>query len=191
MENPSRKMNLLPVGAVTPDGWLKDQMSLVNALQKRLGSDPTLTGGGKWTGGETLPRYVRGLCLLAGALGDKHLAEKADSFMSAIFDSAEPGGDIGGAECDLASKIEAVKAVLSFYELTGEERALSFLRKFFKNQFNTLSVTPLWYHARARLPEELPAIAAVCRGQDPVWLKELAAKLVELSCNWQHIADRL
>lgn len=190
MENPSRKMNLLPVGAVTPDGWLKDQMSLVNALQKRLGSDPTLTGGGKWTGGETLPRYVRGLCLLAGALGDKHLSEKADSFMSAIFDSAEPGGDIGGAECDLASKIEAVKAVLSFYELTGEERALSFLRKFFKNQFNTLSVTPLWYHARARLPEELPAIAAVCRGQDPVWLKELAAKLVELSCNWQHIADR-
>ena len=190
MENPSRKMNLLPVGAVTPDGWLKDQMSLVNALQKRLGSDPTLTGGGKWTGGETLPRYVRGLCLLAGALSDKHLSEKADSFMSAIFDSAEPGGDIGGAECDLASKIEAVKAVLSFYELTGEERALSFLRKFFKNQFNTLSVTPLWYHARARLPEELPAIAAVCRGQDPVWLKELAAKLVELSCNWQHIADR-
>ena len=144
MENPSRKMNLLPVGAVTPDGWLKDQMSLVNALQKRLGSDPTLTGGGKWTGGETLPRYVRGLCLLAGALGDKHLSEKADSFMSAILDSAEPGGDIGGAECDLASKIEAVKAVLSFYELTGEERALSFLRKFFKNQFNTLSVTPLW-----------------------------------------------
>lgn len=191
METSAGKLKILPPGSITPEGWLKDQMLLVNDLQKRLGADPSMSGHGEWTNGEILPRYVRGLCLLAGALGDKQLRDKAESFMSAVFDSAEPGGDFGGRSGGgLAAKIEGVKAALTFYELTGEERALTFLRKFFKNQFNTLSVTPMWYDARARLPEELPAIAAVCRGEQPVWLKELAAKLVGLSCDWQRIADR-
>lgn len=188
MDRIPERMKILPLGSVSPEGWLKDQMSLVNDLQKRLGADSTLTGGGKWTGGEAFPRYVRGLCLLAGALRDAQLTEKAKSFMTAIFDSAEPGGDFGGQGCTLPAKIEAVKAVLTYHELTGDEKALSFLRKFFKNQFNTLSVTPMFYDGRARLPEELPAIAAVCG--DTLWLKELAVKLAGLSCNWQRIADR-
>lgn len=86
---------------------------------------------GRWTNGETLPRYVRGLILLSASLGDERLREKADSFLSAIFDSAETGGDFGAASGGgLAAKIEAVKAVLSYYELTGEERALSFCADF-------------------------------------------------------------
>ena len=186
----SDRMNILPPGNITPEGWLRDQMTLVNGLQKRLGSDPALLGDGKWTDGETFPRYVRGLCLLAGALGESGLAEKAESFMTAIFASAEAGGDIGGAGCSLSAKIEAVKALLAYHELTGDEKSLSVLRKFFKNQFNTLSVTPMFYDARARLPEELPAIAAVCGKEDPLWLKELAAKLATMSCNWQRIADK-
>ena len=186
----SDRMNILPPGNITPEGWLRDQMTLVNGLQKRLGSDPALLGEGKWTDGEAFPRYVRGLCLLAGALGESGLAEKAESFMTAIFASAQAGGDIGGAGCSLSAKIEAVKALLAYHELTGDEKSLSVLRKFFKNQFNTLSVTPMFYDARARLPEELPAIAAVCGKEDPLWLKELAAKLATMSCNWQRIADK-
>lgn len=80
--------------------------------------------------------------------------------------------------------------MLSYYELTGEERALSFLRRFFKNQFNTLDVTPLWADARARLPEEVPAIAAVYRESEAGWLKDLAVKLCSLSCNWVGIANK-
>ena len=87
----SDRMNILPPGNITPEGWLRDQMALVNGLQKRLGSDPALLGEGKWTDGEAFPRYVRGLCLLAGALGESGLAEKAKSFMTAIFASAEAG----------------------------------------------------------------------------------------------------
>ena len=160
MQRSPDSFELLPVGSVTPEGWLKDQMGLVNDLQKRLGADPAVSRDGKWTNGEILPRYVRGLCLLAGTLNDPQLRAKAESFVSAIFDSADRGGDIGAqAGGGLAAKIEAVKAVLSFYELTGDERAATFLRKFFKNQFNTLSVTPMWYNGRARLSEEIPAIS--------------------------------
>ena len=191
MQRSPDSFELLPVGSVTPEGWLKDQMGLVNDLQKRLGADPAVSRDGKWTNGEILPRYVRGLCLLAGTLNDPQLRAKAESFVSAIFDSADRGGDIGAqAGGGLAAKIEAVKAVLSFYELTGDERAATFLRKFFKNQFNTLSVTPMWYNGRARLSEEIPAIAAVGGEDAPVWLKELAAKLATRSCDWQRLADR-
>lgn len=190
MDRSRDQMNILPPGSITPEGWLRSQMTLVNDLQKRLGADPALSGEGKWTGGEAFPRYVRGLCLLAGALRDPQLTEKARSFMTAIFDSAEGGGDIGGADCGLAAKIEAVKTLLAFHELTGEEKPLTVLRKFFKNQFNTLSVTPMFHNARARLPEEIPAIAAVCGEEDPLWLKDLAAKLAGMSCNWQRVADK-
>ena len=188
---PRSALKPLPLGSVTPEGWLKRQMLLADDLQKRLGASPAMLQNGRWTNGETLPRYVRGLILLSASLGDERLREKADSFLSAIFDSAETGGDFGAASGGgLAAKIEAVKAVLSYYELTGEERALSFLRRFFKNQFNTLDVTPLWADARARLPEEVPAIAAVYRESEAGWLKDLAVKLCSLSCNWVGIANK-
>lgn len=190
MESSHDRLKMLPVNGVTPEGWLKDQMTLVNELQKKLGSSSALLSDGKWTGGELLPRYLRGLCLLAASLSDKQLLEKAESFMSAILDSAGPGGDLGGEHVGLAAKLEAVKAVLTYHELTSDEKALSALRKFFKNQYNTLSVTPMWYDGRARLPEELPAVIAVGGEETPIWLKELAVKLTRLSCDWQRIADR-
>lgn len=188
---PCSALKPLPLGSVTPEGWLKCQMQLVDELQKRLGASPAMLQNGSWTNGEILPRYVRGLILLSASLGDVRLREKAESFLSAIFDSAETGGDFGAsAGGGLAAKIEAVKAVHSYYELTGEERALSFLRRFFKNQFNTLDVTPLWADARARLPEEIPAIAAVYRESEAGWLKDLAVKLCALSCDWVGIANK-
>lgn len=184
-------LRVLPIGNVTPEGWLKKQILLTDDLQKRLGSHPAMLQNGKWTNGETLPRYVRGLIFLAAALHDQLLRDKVDSFMSALFDSAEAGGDFGNMSGGgLAAKIEAVKTVLLYYEFTGEKRALTFLRKFFKNQFNTLGVTPFWSDARARLPEEIPAIAAVYRENKPGWLKDLATKLCALSCGWANIAGR-
>lgn len=184
-------LRILPLGNVNPEGWLKRQIILTDDLQKKLGAHPSMLANGNWRNGETLPRYVRGLILLAATLNDKQLRDKVESFMSAIFDSAEAGGDFGNLSGGgLAAKIEAVKTVLLYYEFSGEKRALSFLRKFFKNQFNTMGVTPYWASARARLPEEIPAITAVYREQKPAWLKDLATKLCAISCEWAGIANR-
>ena len=187
----NKSLRLLPPGSITPDGWLKKQFLLVNALQKRIGAERELFDAGKWRGGETLPRYVRGLIMLADALDDALLKDKAAGFITSILDSAEPGGDFGvHSSGGSAAKIEALKAVLSYYESTGDDNALSFMRRFFKNQFNTLSVTPLWYRSRARLGEELPALSAVCAGEDPAWLGDLARKLTSLSCDWLRFANK-
>ena len=64
------KLHKLPVGSITPEGWLKDQLMLTNDLQKVLGARSDLLVHGAWVKGETLPRYIRGLILLAGVLGD-------------------------------------------------------------------------------------------------------------------------
>ena len=176
----------LPVGAIKPEGWLKDQLMLLNELQKKLGTSKSMIKDGGWAGDEALPRYARGLILLAGVLqNEKQLREKVDAFMNPIFLSANEGGDFGPKGGKFISpKIEGIKAVMSYYELTGDTQAFSFLKKFFKNQFNTFSITPCWSHSRARLLEEVPAIEFVYRQTDQEWLKDLAEQLREASTDW-------
>lgn len=191
----ARKENLtmtkLPIGSIRPEGWLLRETALVNGLQKRLGAASGLTENGIWIKGEALPRYIRGLVLLYGALGDNAILSKAQSHISSILAKAKDNGDFGpqGVPFFSAEKIEGLKAVYSYYELTGDEAILQDLRKFFKNQFNTFSVTPYFHHARARLLEEIPAIEAVFKETDSEWLHDLGEKLRETSNDWMKLAS--
>lgn len=190
----AKKQNLtltkLPMGSVRPDGWLLKELHLVNGLQKRLGAISGLTENGAWVQGEALPRYIRGLVLLYSVLGDKLLLDKAQSFLSTILTKVKEGGDFGPNDKVFGTaKIEGLKALFGYYELTGDENALQVLRKFFKNQFNTFSVTPYFYHARARLLEEIPAIEAVFKETDAEWLHDLGDKLRETSNDWFKLAS--
>ena len=181
----------LPVGSIVPEGWLGRQIEIVNALQKRMGADTALLSGEAWKSGEIFPRYVRGLILLAGALGEPQLRAKADGYMHAVFDAAGEGGDFLPADIDgTAPKTEAVKTLLAYYELTGDDKAIATMRKFFKYRFNTLSVTHPWYHARARLLDEVAAMDAVYRTGDFEWLKDLAEALRDKSPDWFRLAVR-
>lgn len=184
------KLKFLPVGAIRPEGWLKDELELINSLQKRLGALPYLENG-EWTEGEAYPRYTRGLVLLAGALNDETLKDKLSRLILPIFNSANEGGDFGpDNSTSQTPKIEAVKTLLSYYELTGDERVVNFLKKFFKNQFNTLSVTPYWHDSRARLLEEIPALETVFRLTDLDWLKDLAEQLRDMSADYFRLAAK-
>jgi hypothetical protein len=173
------------LGAVTPEGWLRDEMEQMSLLQKRLGSLGGLVRDGEWIRGEELPRYVRGLVLLSAALDDSALKEKLENFIQPILNSANAGGDLGPKKYrGTTPKTEAVKTLLSYYELTGDEKALNALRKFFKNQFNTLHLSSSWDSSRARLLEEIPAIEAVYRQTDLEWLTDLAEMLRDESNDW-------
>ena len=187
-ENPT--FTKLPIGSIRPEGWLLKELMLVNGLQKRLGAISGLTENGVWVQGEALPRYIRGLVLLYGVLGDKMLLDKAQGFLASLLNGAKEGGDFGPQDKIFGTeKIEGLKAVFSYYELTGDDNALQVLRKFFKNQFNTYSVTPYFHHARARLLEEIPAIEAVFKETDAEWLHDLGEKLRETSNDWFKLAS--
>ena len=111
--------------------------------------------------------------------------------MSLILASANEGGDFGPKNTSsLTPKIEAVKTLLTYYEATDNERVLPFLKKFFKSQFNTYSVSSSWYDSRARLLEEISAIEAVYRETDLEWLQDLGEKLRDSSNDWFKLANR-
>jgi len=186
-----KNLKKLPLGAIKPEGWLLDEIRHVSNLQRRLGALQGLVKNGEWTSGENLPRYVRGLTLLSAVLDDKALKEKAYGFVLLMLNSANGGGDFGPKGTrSLTPKIEAVKALVCYYECTGDERILPFLKKFFKNQFNTYSVSPTWFNSRARLLEEIPAIEAVYRETDLEWLQDLGEKLRDSSNDWFKLAAK-
>lgn len=183
-------MKKLPIGAIKPQGWLLDEMQHMNSLQKRLGFLSGLVKNGEWCGDENLPRFLRGITLLAYALDDKNLKDRVNGFVVPILSSANEGGDFGSKESrNLTPKIEAIKALLTYYEATGSERVLPFLKKYFKNQFNTFSVSANWFDSRARLLEEIEAIEAVYRATDLEWLQDLGEKLREESNDWMALAS--
>ena len=186
-----KNLRKLPLGAIKPEGWLLDQMGHVCSLQKKLGALTGLVKNGEWESGEYLPRYLRGIVLLAAALDDKNLKDKAQSLLTPILFSANAGGDFGPKQNrSLTPKIEAIKALLTYYEYTGDERILPFLKKYFKNQFNTYAVSPCWFNSRARLLEEIMAIEAVYRETDLEWLQDLGEKLRDTSTDWFKIAAK-
>lgn len=186
-----KNLKKLPLGAIRPKGWLRDEMLHMCDLQKRLGPLQGLVKNGEWTGGESLPRYARALTLLAAALDDKNLKDRMDGFFLPILNSANEGGAFGPMQYRTQTpQIEAVKALLSYYEYTGSERVLAFLKKYFKNQFNTYEVTSCWYHSRARLLEEIPALEAVYRETDLEWLQDLGEKLRDSSNDWFKLAGK-
>lgn len=185
-----KNLRKLPLGAIKPQGWLLEQMQSVCTLQKRIGSLSGLLKNGEWTGGESLPRYVRGLILLSCALDDSKLKDKVTGFMAPIFASANEGGDFGplGTRSQ-TPKIEAIKTLLTYYQATGNERVLPFLKKYFKNQFNTYTLSATWFDSRARLLEEIEAIEAVYRETDLEWLQDLGERLRDDSNDWFGLAS--
>ena len=186
-----KNLRKLPLGSIRPDGWLQNQMLAVCSLQKRLGALSGLVKNGEWVSGEYLPRYLRGLVLLASSLDDKNLKDKAQSLLTPILNSANEGGDFGPKQNrSLAPKIEAIKALLTYYEYSNDERILPFLKKYFKNQFNTYAVSPCWFNSRARLLEEIAAIEAVYRETDLEWLQDLGEKLRDTSNDWFKLAAK-
>jgi len=186
-----KNLKKLPIGAIRAQGWLKDELLGMCNLQKRLGALQGLVRNGEWVNGDALPRYARGLTLIAAALDDKSLKDRMTGFFQPIFNSAKEGGDFGPKLYRTQiPKIEAIKAILSYYEYTEDERALPFLKKYFKNQFNTYEVMPSWYHSRARLLEEIPAIEAVYRETDLEWLQDLGEKLRDSSNDWFKLSNK-
>ncbi len=192
-----KNLKKLPLGAVRPTGWLLDQMKLMNSLQKRLGALQGLVRGGEWEGGENFPRYIRGVVLLAAAMDDKALRDKAASCVQTLLNSGKEGGDFGPVgNRALSPKIEAIKALLSYrelleyYDMPGGERVMSFLKRFFKHQFNNFGVNPCWYNSRARLLDEIVAMEAVYRDSDKEWLHDLGEKLRDECTEWFKLSEK-
>jgi len=134
----------LPLGAVKPAGWLKDQLTVqANGLTGHLDEFwPDLVNS-RWKGGKTGegwergPYYLDGLVPLAYLLDDARLKAKAQVYIDWILSSGKTNGWFGASK-DRWPLAVAMKVLTQYQEATNDPRVIPLL----KNYFAYLKVTP-------------------------------------------------
>jgi uncharacterized protein len=129
----------LPLGAVKPAGWLKSQLEVQAAGLTGNLEDywPDLLNS-SWHGGngeawERGPYYLDGLIPLAYLLEDKNLIDKTKKWIETIIASSNDTGWYGPSQNkDRWPLSVANKALMQYYEATGDRRALDVLTKYFR-----------------------------------------------------------
>ena len=188
----------LPIGAIKPEGWLKDQ------LQRQAGGMtghldelyPEVVGDNNaWIGGdgdtwERGPYWIDGLLPLAYLLDDQQLIQKANRWVEAMLTSSTEEGYFGngtdhpyieglqrGKSHDWWPKMVALKILQQHYEATGDARVLDVLGKYFRYQLNHLPQQPLghWsFWAEWRAADNLGVLYWLYNQRPEPWLLELA-----------------
>jgi hypothetical protein len=129
----------LPLGAVKPAGWLKNQLEIQAAGLTGNIDDfwPDLVNS-SWRGGsgeawERGPYYLDGLVPLAYLLDDNRLKEKAKSWIEKIIAGSSDSGWYGPAKNkDRWPLAVSNKVLMQYYEATGDKRALDILVRYFR-----------------------------------------------------------
>lgn len=190
-------MEVLPLGAVRPEGWLRLQLEKqrdgltghAEELYRDIGQSDWLTGekrGGEfdWERG---PYYARGLVALALVLDDPALKTKARRWVDAALASQRPDGDFGPKPANCWANMLALHYLRDYQEATGDERIIPFLLRYAEYHLRNLD--------RKTLRQDSPW--AMCRAGDEIeillWLYAktknstpltLAAKLLEQAADW-------
>jgi len=138
----------LPPGAVKPEGWLREQLRLqaqgltghAEELYDDIGKSDWLTRGNRhgefeWERG---PYYARGLLVLAWQLGDEALMQRAKAWVESILASQLPNGDFGPRRENWWANMIALYIVRDWYLVSGDERAVDFVRKYAEFQRDAL-----------------------------------------------------
>jgi uncharacterized protein len=140
----------LPLGTVMPAGWLKRQLELeASGLTGNLDDFWPDLSKSAWHGGdgdswERGPYYLDGLVPLAYLTNDDKLKSKVKKWIEPIIASSTDSGWYGPARnTDRWPRSVSNKALMQYYEATGDKRALEVLVKYFRYIHDT---KPDWPH---------------------------------------------
>jgi len=159
----------LPLGAISPEGWLKDQLvRQKNGMTGHLDEVYEAVMGKRngWLGGdgdvwERGPYWIDGLLPLAYILKDQELIDKVKPWVEWTLHSQQPDGYFGpstdrgpepGLQRDNAKdwwpKMVVLKFLQQYYSATGDERVPKLMLNYFRYQLKELPKTPLnhWTH---------------------------------------------
>ncbi len=181
----------LPVGAVRPKGWLRDQLTVqANGLTGHLDefwADVGLECG--WLGGpgdqwERAPYYLDGLLPLAYILDDGQLIAKAQKYISWALNSQRPTGQFGPRNNDWWPRMVMLKVFMSYYEATRDQRALDLLTAYFHYMEQMLDVRRLDNWGAARAADNLLAIYWLYNLTGEEFLIPLAKRIQAQTYDW-------
>ncbi len=140
----------LPLGAVKPAGWLKNELvAEASGLTGNIDDFWPDLSESAWHGGngdswERGPYYLDGLVPLAYLLDDERLKEKVKKWIEPILASSRDSGWYGPVKNkDRWPLAVANKVLMQYYEATGDKRAFDVLIKYFRYLHDT---PPDWPH---------------------------------------------
>lgn len=128
----------LPLGSIRPAGWLSDQFHVqVNGLTSHIGNLWDVLKVSAWKGDagrnvtpecctpRFVPRWLEGLTVLSGVLGDDHLRAMTVPYMEFILNAQHPES-ITPSSCAWS---HLGRFLPDYYELTGDKRTITLVRK--------------------------------------------------------------
>lgn len=194
----------LPIGAITPKGWLRQQLIL--EAKGMVGHLPELSKwckaeGNAWlspegeghSGWEELPYWLKGFGDLGYVLKDESIIKEADKWIEAILVSQRADGWFGprlnltkqGGKPDMWPNMIALNCLQSYYEYTGDKRVLTLMANYFRWQLSVPSEDFLprsWPKRRAG--DNLESVYWLYNRMPEKWLLDVARKIHQHTDNW-------
>ncbi|MGB9623676.1 MAG: beta-L-arabinofuranosidase domain-containing protein [Phycisphaerae bacterium] len=194
----------LPIGAIMPKGWLREQLLLeadgmsghlseISKWCKPEGSAWMNPRGEGRFGWEELPYWLKGFGDLGYVLRDDRIIREARSWIDAILASQEPSGYFGPRvgktaikdKPDLWPNMLILNALQSFYEVTGDPRVIPFMLRYFRYEFD-LPRADLFPESwqKIRAGDNLESVYWVYNRTGEAWLLDLARVIHERTTRW-------
>jgi DUF1680 family protein len=194
----------LPLGAVKPRGWLRDQLRVqADGLTGHLEEFwPDLGPRNMWLGGdmegwERAPYYLDGLVPLAYLLEDARLQAMAQRWLEAILGSQDESGWIGPVQApqrkpyDIWPVTIVLKVLTQYHEASGEcagappGRALAAVARFAAWLREHLEERPLFDWGQYRWADLSLSLYWLYRRTREPWLLEVAAQVQAQGYDWR------
>jgi hypothetical protein len=194
----SEQATELPLGAIQPRGWLRDQLRLqADGLTGHLEAIwPDVGPNSGWLGGsgeswERGPYYLDGLVPLAYTLGDDALIAKARPWIEWMLGSQDASGFFGPANNrDWWPRMVALKVLTQYADATGDERVVPFLTAYFRHQLAELPGNPLQAWGQARGFDNALSVWWLYRRTGEAWLLDLTDLLRQQTLDWETYLTR-
>ncbi|MEO6527738.1 MAG: beta-L-arabinofuranosidase domain-containing protein [Gemmatimonadaceae bacterium] len=196
----------LPVGAVTPRGWLRRQLELqCEGLTGHLGEiskwlskkdNAWLSKDGKGKHGwEELPYWLKGYGNIAYVLNDAAMIRETKFWLDAVIENQRPNGDFGPdvlkgqgrrtPSRDLWTNMPMLFCLQSYYEHANDPRVLRLMERYFAWQRTIPDdqfLKDYWEHSRGG--DNLYSVYWLYNRNGDPSLLELAEKIHRATANW-------
>ena len=192
----------LPIGSVTPRGWLRHQLELqAQGMHGRLTEISSFLKweGNGWvdpqgkSGWEEVPYWLKGYGDLGYVLKDEKIIREARRWIDAILASQQPDGWFGpnGLRTSLQGKADmwphmpVLNALQSYYEYCGDKRVVPFMLNYARWQ-NKLPADAFGagYWPRMRFGDNLESVYWLYNRTGEAWLLDLARKIHGNMADW-------
>jgi len=195
----------LPVGAVTPDGWLKEtllrqadglagHLGEISAwLQKEDNAWLAVDGQGSW-GWEEVPYWLKGYANMGYILKDSSIINESKIWLEAAMKSQRPDGNFGPVRLsdrdgsqDFWANMIMLYCLQSYYEYSADERVIDLMTSYFNYQNSvpdSLFLTQTHYWQRIRGGDNLHSVLWLYNITGDETLLSLAEKIHRCTAPW-------